>query len=623
MLMLLNELVKYYSYESVMLFNAEGRLKLWVGERSEDAERHSRIYIDEAVRKKKVDFIDLHEEVLSGDIHFGLSAPLYLDVNKERRLVGVLILRIDPFKFLYPLIQSWPTPSPTGETLLIRREGDDVLYINELRHRKGMAFSMRLPLSKKDLPAAMAVLGVTGIVEGIDYRGTQVMASIGPIPDSPWFIVSKMDKDEIYAPMRERLWIVVTLISLMILGSSLGIGLIWRQQRILHYRRLLDTEMQFNEERKHKEQLLLESKARLERSQEIAHLGGWELDIVNNTLTWSDEVYRIFGLQPQEFRATYEAFLEAVHPDDRKAVDEAYSNSLSEGRDTYEIEHRVVRKTTGEIRYVYEKCEHIRDASGKIIHSAGMVHDITERKKAEDELQRHVEELKRSNEELKQFAYIASHDLQEPLRMIASYMQLIERRYKGKLDKDADEFIAFAVEGATRLQEMITGLLFYSRLETRGKPLVDVNSSEMLGTAISNLKVLIEESGALVTADRLPVIRADAGQFVQVFQNLIANAIKFKGEASPHIHVSAEQKGNEWVFAVKDNGIGIAAEYSDRIFKIFQRLHGREYPGVGIGLSLCRRIVERHGGRIWFESEVGKGTTFYLTIPIKEGKKNE
>ncbi|MDO8281898.1 MAG: ATP-binding protein [Thermodesulfovibrionia bacterium] len=622
-LKLMSDLVKYYSYERAMLFNTAGRLMLWSGAIPEDAEGHAKAYIADAMRNEKVDFIDLHKGETAADIHFGLSVPLFLEADKERHLIGVLILHIDPFKFLYPLIQSWPTPSSSGETLLVRREGDEVLFINELRHRRDTAFSLRFPLTKKELPAAMAVSGITGIIEGIDYRGMPVIASIGAIPGSPWFIVSKMDKNEIYAPMRESLWTVVTLISLMILGSSLGIGLIWRQQRILHYRRLLDTEMQFNEERKHKEQLLLESKARLERSQEIAHLGSWELDIVNNTLTWSDEVYRIFGLQPQEFRATYEAFLEAVHPDDRKAVNEAYSNSLSEGRDTYEIEHRVVRKTTGEIRYVYEKCEHIRDASGKIIHSAGMVHDITERKKAEDELQRHVEELKRSNEELKQFAYIASHDLQEPLRMIASYMQLIERRYKGKLDKDADEFIAFAVEGATRLQEMITGLLHYSRLETRGKPLLEVNSSEILGTAVSNLKVLIEESGALVTSDRLPVIKADAVQFVQVFQNLIANAIKFKGEASPHIHVSAEQKGSEWVYSVRDNGIGISAEYNDRIFKIFQRLHGREYPGVGIGLSLCRRIVERHGGRIWFESEVGKGTTFYFTIPTKEEKKNE
>lgn len=251
-----------------------------------------------------------------------------------------------------------------------------------------------------------------------------------------------------------------------------------------------------------------------------------------------------------------------------------------------------------------------------VIRSA--VSDITERKKSEVTLNRYAEKLRRSNEELQQFAYVTSHDLQEPLRMIASYLQLIESRYKGKLDKDADEFIAFSVDGAARLQDMITGLLSYSSVGTKRKPFDDVNCSEVLGHVISNLKVAIEESGALVTSDRLPVIKADGGQLVQVFQNLISNAIKFRGADLPRIHVSAEQKETEWVFSVRDSGIGIAPEYKNRIFKIFQRLHGREYPGVGIGLSICRRIVESHGGRIWFESEYGKGTTFYYAIPKRQ-----
>lgn len=244
--------------------------------------------------------------------------------------------------------------------------------------------------------------------------------------------------------------------------------------------------------------------------------------------------------------------------------------------------------------------------------------EIAEREKTEEALTHYTAELKRSNEELRQFAYIASHDLQEPLRMIASYLQLIERRYKGRLDKDADEFIAFAVDGAGRLQEMISGLLAYSRVQTKGSPLKEVNCSEVLGNAVQNVKVAIEESGARITADRLPLVVGDPVQLVQVFQNLLSNAIKFRSERAPSVHVSAERKGDEWVFSVKDNGIGISPEYSDRIFNIFQRLHGREYPGVGIGLSLCRRIVERHGGLIWFESEAGRGTTFYFTIPIRE-----
>ena len=270
----------------------------------------------------------------------------------------------------------------------------------------------------------------------------------------------------------------------------------------------------------------------------------------------------------------------------------------------------------------------IFDPENKPIATIAQGQDITERKQAENELKQTLNVLRQSNEELKQFAYIASHDLQEPLRMIASYLQLIERRYKGKLDKDADEFIAFAVEGANRLQEMIVGLLAYSRVETKGNPFEKVDFSEILAKAILNLKIAIDESGAIIMNDELPAIEVDGSQFIQVFQNLIANSIKFRNSEPPLIHVSAKQiseiEGSKnpdtWLFSVKDNGIGIDPQYQDRLFIIFQRLHRTEYPGVGIGLSLCKRIVERHGGHIWFESEVGNGTTFYFTIPIKEVK---
>ncbi|HWR57763.1 MAG TPA: MEDS domain-containing protein [Thermodesulfovibrionales bacterium] len=241
--------------------------------------------------------------------------------------------------------------------------------------------------------------------------------------------------------------------------------------------------------------------------------------------------------------------------------------------------------------------------------------NLLERRRAEEKLRQYAEELRRSNNELQHFAYVASHDLQEPLRMISSYLKLIKERYQGKLDKDTDEFIAFAVDGASRLQEMITGLLDYSRVETKARSFKDVNTSEVLATAILHLEVMMKRSEALITSDSLPVVKGDAGQLVLVFQNLISNAIKFKGNELPRIHVSAEEKDMEWLFSLKDNGIGISPEYKDRLFNIFQRLHGREYPGVGIGLSVCRKIIERHDGKIWLESEDGKGTTFYFTIP--------
>jgi light-regulated signal transduction histidine kinase (bacteriophytochrome) len=246
------------------------------------------------------------------------------------------------------------------------------------------------------------------------------------------------------------------------------------------------------------------------------------------------------------------------------------------------------------------------------------VRDITERKQAEEALQRTMQDLKRSNAELEQFAYVASHDLQEPLRMVASFTQLLARRYQGRLDADADEFIGYAVDGANRMQRLISDLLAYSRVGTRGQPFEPVDGEAVFDQVMAGLQLAIEEQGASVTHDPLPTVVADGSQLAQLIHNLVSNAIKCHGEEPPRVHVSAALEGKEWVFSVRDNGIGIDPHYFDRIFVIFQRLHGRqEYPGTGMGLAICKRIAQRHGGRIWVESQPGQGSTFYFTIPMR------
>ncbi len=248
--------------------------------------------------------------------------------------------------------------------------------------------------------------------------------------------------------------------------------------------------------------------------------------------------------------------------------------------------------------------------------------DITERKKAEKMLKLKLEELARSNEELEQFAYVSSHDLQEPLKMITSYLQLLQRKYQGNLDKKADAYIYFAVEGASRMQNLIIDLLEYSRVTRSDKEFETTDSGLILNKVLFSLRLIIYENEATVSHDPLPEVIADSTQLAQVFQNLILNGITFRSEEAPKIHISAERKANEWVFSVQDNGIGIDPQYSERIFEIFKRLHTREqYTGTGIGLAICKRIVERHGGRIWVESELGKGSTFYFTLPTNSVEK--
>ena len=274
--------------------------------------------------------------------------------------------------------------------------------------------------------------------------------------------------------------------------------------------------------------------------------------------------------------------------------------------------------------------------TGEVIGVIGVSMDVTERKLDEEELKKHrdhLEELvnertreldnaiiglKRSNQELEQFAYVASHDLQEPLRMVSSYTQLLERRYKDQLDQDAKDFIFFAVDGANRMQHLINDLLDYSRVTTRGKPFVKLDLSVVLGHSIANLQKKIQETGAMIVNDDLPFVYGDEVQLVRVFQNLLDNAMKFRGDEPPRINVSAKTIDDKIQISLTDNGIGIDKIYSDRVFTIFQRLHTKvEYPGTGIGLAICKRTIERHGGKIWFESEPGKGTTFYFTLNFK------
>jgi|GEM_PF-1943404 len=236
-----------------------------------------------------------------------------------------------------------------------------------------------------------------------------------------------------------------------------------------------------------------------------------------------------------------------------------------------------------------------------------------------DSVKEKITELEHKNEELQQFAYVASHDLQEPLRMVSSYVQLLARRYKGKLDEDADDFIDFAVDGANRMHVLINDLLTYSRIGTKGTPFKLISTDDIMKEVLKNLSVTIDENKAEITYHSLPSIVADKNQFIQLFQNLLANAIKFKGKDVTKITIKAEETDEGWNFSIKDNGIGMDSEFTDRIFVIFQRLHNRsEYPGTGIGLAVCKKIVERHGGRIWVESKQGVGSTFHFIIPKME-----
>jgi|GEM_PF-6677732 len=364
-------------------------------------------------------------------------------------------------------------------------------------------------------------------------------------------------------------------------------------------------------ERKHGQELLMESEEKFRSTFEQAQVGVVLVSPRNRFIKVNEKFCKMTGYSASEL---YEKNFAEITSEDDVERDLAGVGEVAAGKkDVYFTEKKYIRKDGGSF-WAATNVSAVRK-EGILQNFSVIIEDISIRKKAEEELISILDKLERSNQELEQFAFVASHDLQEPLRAVTGYIQLLDRKYSGKIDEDADKYIKSVVSGAGRMRDLINDLLSFSRIESGAKEPKEIDMNAVFGTVVYGLGQAISESGAVVTKDELPKVIADETQMVQLLQNLIANAIKFHGADRPVIHVSAGKQGKETVFSVKDNGIGIEKQYFDRIFVIFQRLHSRdEYPGTGIGLSICKKIVEGLGGRIWVESEPGKGSTFYFIL---------
>ena len=384
-------------------------------------------------------------------------------------------------------------------------------------------------------------------------------------------------------------------------------------------------------ERKRAEDRLRCSERGLSEAQRIAHLGNWELDLESNALTWSDEIFRIFEIDPERFGASYEAFLNAIHPDDRDLVNKAYTDSVK-SRLPYDIVHRL-RMSDGRIKYVNEKCETYYGADGKPLRSVGTVHDITERKRAEDEvrelnqqLERRVAErtaqLEAANKELEAFAYSVSHDLRAPLRHIDGYVELLVSRCRDRLDDKGLHYVDTIAAAARQMGVLIDDLLQFSRTGRAELRRESVDMNQVLREVLGSIQESSAERGIEWVIGNLPPVRGDAALLRQVWANLLENAVKFtRPREDARIEVSAREENGETIFLVADNGVGFDMQYVGKLFGVFQRLHSQEeFEGTGIGLATVQRIVNRHGGRVWAEAELDQGATFYFALPRVEEK---
>ncbi len=411
----LRQVQQRYGYIKVSLHDAQGNMLISIPDTPPGASRLEGI--SQTLRSGKIHLEDFRQYEPGTVPRLTLLAPV-LDPSAGGRPLGIVALQIDPTRYLFPFIKRWPTLSPTAETLLVRRDGSDVLFLNELRFRKGSAYRLRIPLTQTDLPAAKAVLGQVGIVKGTDYNGQPVLAALRAVEDTPWFMVARVATRELFESTAETVALAAGTLATVLFTFGIVMRIIWRQQLRLRYQ--------------------------------------------------------------ERFRA--------------------------------------------------------------------------------DELERAARKLIRSNEALEQFAYVASHDLQEPLRMVVGYVQLLEKRLAGKLDEETRNFMAFAMDGALRMQGLIQDILAYSRVTTKGRPLASVDSAAALKEALALLANLVAETGAEITVQTLPVVTADPAQLTQLFQNLIGNAIKFCKDRAPRVQVEAVFERGWWRFSVTDNGIGIAPD---------------------------------------------------------------
>ncbi|MGE5401700.1 MAG: PAS domain S-box protein [Ignavibacteriales bacterium] len=367
---------------------------------------------------------------------------------------------------------------------------------------------------------------------------------------------------------------------------------------------------------KRAEEALKLSEFNFNEAQKLARMCSFNFDFEKQTFDWTDEFFNIYELDPQKKYSSIEELTELVYPEDRSYVTESVRNAIVNKIESLQMDYRIVTGL-GNVKYVHYRGKLSYNELGKHTKRFGTIMDVTERKLQELELRKTLENLERSNKDLEQFAYVASHDLQEPLRMISIYSTMLDRQLKGALDDKTKQNLEILIESSKRMHFLITGLLEYSRIYSDKEMFGYVDMNEIVSGVLKDLSYSIHETKAEIKIEDLPKVKANPAQMKQLLQNLISNAIKFRGDVNPSVEVLAEKKEKSIVFSVRDNGIGISPEDYERIFIIFKRLHTREeYPGTGIGLSICKRIVEHHGGRMWIESELGKGTSFNFTLPV-------
>lgn len=586
---MLNNYNGSFHYEQVSLLDVNGATLMSLPDGCPPVSAAVREQIAKVVHSKQVTMIDFYRNDNDKGVYLTMLIPIKSDLD-ENRIIGLIALRINPDTYIYPLIRFWPTPARTAETLLVRREGDQVVFLNELKFKKNSSLKLRASLNNVNLPAAKAVLGKEGVVEGTDYRGEPVVAYLKSVPGTPWYLVARIDTEEVYAPMKERLrWMFVSA-ALFLSSVGAGLGLLWRQQRLLFYRKQYNIEL---------ERAWLQGV--IERSLNEIYVfdpNSLQFTFVNNgallNIGYSLEEMKNLSAPDIMPEYTESAFQAAVQP----LLDRELERLV------FETVHR--RKDGS--NYPVEVYLQLVDTADSTVFLA-VINDITIRKRADDE-------IRQKNAELERFTYTVSHDLKSPLITIKSFSGSIKR----DLASDRHDRIEMDLErigtAAGKMADLLDDLLELSRVGSIVNKAEPVAMTELVDEVLAHLAGPLQVNRVKVEVrPDLPAVMCDRQRMAEVIQNLVENAIKYMGgQTQPQILFGMREEHGKAVFFVQDNGLGIDEKYHQNIFGLFNKLDVKS-DGTGIGLALVKRIIEVHGGEVWVESEgYGNGSTFCFTL---------
>lgn len=561
-------------------------------------------YIPEVTQTKRIMMVDFYRHDYNHRIYLSLLIPI-VNTSVTNQAIGVVVLRINPEKYLYPFIVHWPTPSETAEVLLVRRDGNDVLFLNELKFKENAALNFRLPLNRVDVPAVMAVLGRTGIYEGVDYRNKPTIADLHKVPNSPWFLVTRMSTSEVYSPMKHYLWMIIGIIVTLTFGAGSVLTYMWWKQNLDFYQeRILAAEA------------LKQSYDLLGEAQKISKLGGWAYEVITGQITWTDEVYRIHGVEKDYDPNDLSKDISFYMPEDRETISIALKRAIKFG-EPYDLELGLIR-LNGERIWVRTIGKPITE-NGQVVRVTGNIMDITALKQIEIDLLAAKTAAEAAAKSKAQFLDIAAHELRTPITAFSLLLQLAQKQLEKGQQPDA-RLLARLRAPVDRITHLVADLLDVSRLE-RGlvvlRPAL-TNMVTLISGCMEEFQMQTPKRRLIFTEPKQPIeINVDSVRINQVLSNLLDNAVKYTPEDSP-IEVSLDLAPTVLRVSVTDHGPGIPKQQQEKLFDAFARGNTDatiRASGLGLGLSVCRGLIEMHGGTIGVLSEEGCGSTFYFELP--------